>query len=41
MEGVEPCLVRLSPHFVYLDLQSFDKRAVSLETLTWNRPEGG
>ena len=39
--GGEPCLVRLSPNFVYLDLQSFDKRAVSLETLTWNRPEGG
>lgn len=36
-EDAESCSISLEPGFVYLNLDGFEKRSVSLENLTWNR----
>lgn len=36
-EGAESCSITLQPTFVYLNLDGFEKRSVSLEKLTWER----
>lgn len=36
-DDAESCVIAFDPSFVYLNLDGFEKRSVSLERLTWNR----